>query len=317
MEKEELKLIVEEGKSDCRLDIYLAEKTDFSRSYIQKLIKGEQVTVNGNLISKVKVPVSFRDKIVIVVPEKKELEIVPEKMDLDILYEDSDVLVVNKPKDMVVHPSAGHTHHTLVNGLLYHCKGNLSGINGVLRPGIVHRIDKDTTGALIICKNDKAHQSLAEQLQVHSITRKYNAIVYNNFTEDTGTISASIGRHPIDRKKMAVVPEGKGKKAITHYRVLDHLNHEFNHIECQLETGRTHQIRVHMSHIHHPLLGDEIYGPKSISKKNANLYDKYLKGQALHARILGFQHPTSNQYVEVEAPMPQYFVALLNRLKET
>lgn len=310
-----LRLKVEEGEKDCRLDIYLADKTDFSRSYIQKLIKGGQVTVNGNLINKVKVPVSFRDEIVIIIPEIKELEIVPEKMDLDILYEDNDVLVVNKPKDMVVHPSAGHTHHTLVNGLLYHCKNNLSGINGVLRPGIVHRIDKDTTGALIVCKNDKAHQSLAEQLQVHSITRKYNAIVYNNFTENTGTVCAAIGRHPIDRKRMAVVQEEKGKRAITHYQVLDHLNHDFNHIECQLETGRTHQIRVHMSYIHHPLLGDEIYGPKSISKNNKNLYVKYLKGQALHARIIGFQHPTKNQYIEIEAPMPQYFVELLKRLK--
>ena len=314
MEKEVIRLVVEEER-DCRLDVYLAEKTDFSRSYVQKLIKNNSVTVNGNLLNKVKVPVSFRDEICIQVPETKELKILPEKMDLDILYEDDDVLVVNKPKDMVVHPSAGHMNHTLVNGLLDYCKNNLSGINGVLRPGIVHRIDKNTTGALIVCKNDKAHQSLAQQLQVHSITRKYNAIVYHNFLEEEGTVDAPIGRHPLDRKRMAIVSSDKGRRAVTHYRVLDHLNHEFNHIECQLETGRTHQIRVHMAHIHHPLLGDDVYGPKSLSKKNAVLYKKFLQGQALHARVLGFQHPTTNQYIEVESPLPQYFVELLERLK--
>lgn len=314
MEKEVIRLVVEEER-DCRLDVYLAEKTDFSRSYVQKLIKNNSVTVNGNLLNKVKVPVSFRDEICIQVPETKELKILPEKMDLDILYEDDDVLVVNKPKDMVVHPSAGHMSHTLVNGLLDYCKNNLSGINGVLRPGIVHRIDKNTTGALIVCKNDKAHQSLAQQLQVHSITRKYNAIVYHNFLEEEGTVDAPIGRHPLDRKRMAIVSSDKGRRAVTHYRVLDHLNHEFNHIECQLETGRTHQIRVHMAHIHHPLLGDDVYGPKSLSKKNAVLYTKFLQGQALHARVLGFQHPTTNQYIEVESPLPQYFVELLERLK--
>lgn len=314
MEEQVIKITVEE-ESERRLDAYLADKTDFSRSYIQKLIKEGRVSVNGNLIQKVKVPVSFRDEICIDVPETQELSILPENIPLDILYEDADVLVVNKPKDMVVHPSAGHTSHTLVNGLLAYCKGNLSGINGVLRPGIVHRIDKDTTGALIVCKNDKAHQSLAEQLQVHSITRKYNAIVYHNFQEEEGVVDAPIGRHPIDRKKMAVVSAEKGRRAVTHYRVLDHLNNEFNSIECQLETGRTHQIRVHMAHIHHPLLGDEVYGPKSLSKKATALHTKFLQGQALHARIIGFQHPTTNQYIEVESPLPQYFVELLKELK--
>lgn len=310
MEKEIIRIRVEED-AERRIDQFLADATEFSRSYIQKLIKNDKVKINGNLIDKVKVPVYFGDEICVEVPEPEVLKIEPEKMDLSILYEDNDILVVDKPKGMVVHPSAGHMSHTLVNGMLYHCQGHLSGINGVLRPGIVHRIDKDTTGALIVCKNDFAHKSLAEQLQVHSITRKYEAIVYHNFTEENGTIDAPIGRHPIDRKKMAVVGVERGKRAVTHYRVISHLNHQFNHIECQLETGRTHQIRVHMSHIHHPLLGDTIYGPKP-QKCFENL-----EGQTLHARIIGFQHPTKNQYIEVESPLPQYFVEMLENLENT
>lgn len=310
MEKEIIRIKSEE-RSERRLDQFLADHTEFSRSFIQKLIKNEKVTVNGNLISKVKVPVCFDDEIQIEVPEPEVLQIEPEKMDLAILYEDDDVLVIDKPKGMVVHPSAGHMSHTLVNGLLYHCRGHLSGINGVLRPGIVHRIDKDTTGALIVCKNDVAHQSLAEQLQVHSITRKYEAIVYNNFAEEKGTIDAPLGRHPIDRKKMAVVSAERGKRAITHYQVLSHLNHQFNHIQCQLETGRTHQIRVHMSYMRHPLLGDSVYGPKPQKQ-----FEK-LEGQTLHAKILGFQHPVTNQYIEVKSPLPQYFVELLRTLEKS
>lgn len=310
MEKEIIVVKVEEYE-ERRIDQFLADQTDFSRSYIQKLIKNEKVTANGNLISKVKVPVCFGDEIRIEVPELEHLEITPEKMDLSILYEDEDVLVVDKPKGMVVHPAAGHMSHTLVNGLLYHCQGHLSGINGVLRPGIVHRIDKDTTGALMVCKNDRAHRSLAEQLRVHSITRIYEAIVYHNFTEDEGTIDAPIGRHPVDRKRMSVVSAEQGRKAVTHYRVQSHLNHKFNHIQCQLETGRTHQIRVHMSHIQHPLLGDTVYGPKPQKR-----FEK-LQGQTLHARIIGFQHPVTNQYIEVESPLPQYFVELLNELEKS
>lgn len=310
MEKEIIRIKSEE-RSERRLDQFLADHTDFSRSFIQKLIKNEKVTVNGNLISKVKVPVCFDDEIQIEVPEPEVLQIEPEKMDLAILYEDDDVLVIDKPKGMVVHPSAGHMTHTLVNGLLYHCRGHLSGINGVLRPGIVHRIDKDTTGALIVCKNDVAHQSLAEQLQVHSITRKYEAIVYHNFTEEKGTIDAPLGRHPIDRKKMAVVSADRGKRAVTHYQVLSHLNHQFNYIQCQLETGRTHQIRVHMSYMRHPLLGDSVYGPKPQKQ-----FEK-LEGQTLHAKILGFQHPVTNQYIEVKSPLPQYFVELLRTLEKS
>lgn len=310
MEKEIIRLTVAAEMEGVRLDQYLAEMLTFSRSYLQKLIKNEYVTCNGNLITKVKVPVHIDDQIEIIVPEPESLEILPENLNLDILYEDDDLLVVNKPKDMVVHPAAGHMNHTLVNGLLYHCKGNLSGINGVLRPGIVHRIDKDTTGALVVCKTDLAHQSLAEQLSVHSITRKYNAIVYHNLIEEKGTIDAPIGRHPVNRKKMAVVSETEGRRAVTHYQVLSHLNKQFNHVECQLETGRTHQIRVHMSYIQHPLLGDDVYGPQP-----AGRFAK-LQGQTLHARVIGFQHPRSNQYIEVEAPLPPYFVDLLKSLEK-
>ena len=278
-----------------------------SPSYIQKLIKEKKILVN-QLPVKANYKLTTGDTIILQIPDPEPLDIQPENIPLDILYEDDDILVVNKPKGMVVHPSAGHMSHTLVNGLLYHCKGNLSGINGVLRPGIVHRIDMDTTGAIIACKNDIAHQSLAKQLQVHSITRKYEAIVYHNLQEETGTIDKPIGRHPVHRKKMAVVQPEKGKRAVTHYRVLSHLNHKFNYIECQLETGRTHQIRVHMASIMHPLLGDELYGPKP-----QKMFEK-LQGQTLHAKILGFQHPVTNQYIEVESPLPQYFVELLKNL---
>lgn len=231
----------------------------------------------------------------------------PENIPLDILYEDDDLLVVNKPKGMVVHPAAGHSSGTLVNAVLYHCRGNLSGINGVLRPGIVHRIDMDTTGALVICKSDFAHQSLAEQLSVHSITRKYRAIVHGNLKEDEGTVRGAIGRHPTDRKKMAI-NERNGKPAVTHYRVLERFGN-YTYIECQLETGRTHQIRVHMASIGHPLLGDAVYGPKKCPVKN-------LQGQTLHAMVLGFIHPRTGAYMEFEAPLPEYFSNLLLQFRK-
>ena len=240
-------------------------------------------------------------------PKAQEPDIEPEDIPLDILYEDSDVLVVNKPKDMVVHPAAGHYSHTLVNAVLYHCRGQLSGINGVLRPGIVHRIDMDTTGALVICKSDFAHQSLAEQLSVHSITRKYRAIVHGNLKEDEGTVRGAIGRHPTDRKKMAI-NERNGKPAVTHYRVLERFGN-YTYIECQLETGRTHQIRVHMASIGHPLLGDAVYGPKKCPVKN-------LQGQTLHAMVLGFIHPRTGAYMEFEAPLPEYFSNLLLQFRK-
>lgn len=298
---------VEKEQEGQRLDQFLAaELTEHSRSYIQKLIKDGKVSVNGKKI-KPGNRLQTDDKILLTVPPLEELHVLPEQIPLDIIYEDADVLLVNKPKDMVVHPCPGRYTGTMVNGLLAHCEGELSGINGVLRPGIVHRIDKDTTGVLVVCKNDMAHRSLAEQLKEHSITRKYEAIVYNNFSEEEGVVDAPIGRNPSDRKKMAVEYKN-GKRAVTHYRVLDHLNQRFNYVECQLETGRTHQIRVHLASIGHPLLGDEIYGPKNGRKG--------LEGQCLHARVLGFIHPRTGEYVEFEAPLPEYFQELLKKLKK-
>ncbi len=305
--KRELQYEVTAEEDGMRLDQYIAGRCmDLSRSYIQKLIKENRVTINNNIQTKTKTAVQERDIVNVSLPDPKELEIKPQDIPLDILYEDNDVLVVNKPKGMVVHPAPGHYEDTLVNAVLYHCRDNLSGINGVLRPGIVHRIDKDTTGALIVCKNDKAHQKIADQLRAHTITRSYRAIVYNNFSEDEGTINAPIGRHPTNRKKR-MVTEKNSKEAITHYKVLDHLNHKFNYIECRLETGRTHQIRVHMSHIGHPLLGDEVYGPVNSKFKN-------LQGQTLHAATIGFIHPTTEEYMEFSAPLPDYFEKLLKTL---
>ena len=305
--KRELQYEVTAEEDGLRLDQYIAGRCmDLSRSYIQKLIKESRVTINKNIQTKTKTAVQESDIVNVSLPDPKELEIKPQDIPLDILYEDNDVLVVNKPKGMVVHPAPGHYEDTLVNAVLYHCRDNLSGINGVLRPGIVHRIDKDTTGALIVCKNDKAHQKNADQLRAHTITRSYRAIVYNNFSEDEGMINAPIGRHPTNRKKR-MVTEKNSKEAITHYKVLDHLNHKFNYIECRLETGRTHQIRVHMSHIGHPLLGDEVYGPVNSKFKN-------LQGQTLHAATIGFIHPTTEEYMEFSAPLPDYFEKLLKTL---
>lgn len=289
-----------------RLDVILAEQCDdLTRSYINKLCKEERAKLNDK-ISKGNKKCKEGDKITLQIPEPEELEILPEKMDLDIVYEDQDVILINKPKNMVVHPAAGHYTGTLVNGLMAHCKDDLSGINGVLRPGIVHRIDKDTTGILIVCKNDMAHQSIAKQLYDHSITRKYHAIVYGNIKEEEGTVNAPIGRSLKDRKKMGIVMDGK--HAVTHYKVLRRLKKGFTYIECQLETGRTHQIRVHMASIKHPLLGDDVYGPKK---------SKYtLEGQCLHAKVLGFVHPRIGEYMEFEVPLPEYFEKLLKKLDQ-
>lgn len=296
--------IVEEGNT-VRIDAYLAKILEgVSRSYIQKLIKEEKVFVNQKKV-KNNYKVNVGDEIEIEIPEPEPLDIVPEKMDLDIVYEDLDVILVNKPKGMVVHPAAGHYEHTLVNGLLYHCKDGLSGINGILRPGIVHRIDMDTTGILIVCKNDMAHASIAEQLKEHSITRKYQAIVHGRIAQDEGTVDAPIGRHPTDRKKMSINYKN-GKEAVTHYRVLTRFS-QYTHIECQLETGRTHQIRVHMASIGHPLLGDVVYGPAKCPYS--------LCGQTLHAGVLGFVHPRTGEYMEFEVPLPTYFQDLLQRLR--
>lgn len=295
-----------ENEEGDRIDRYLAEElAERSRSYIQKLIKDNHILVNNKPV-KANYRLSCGDMIEVSVPSAKNLDILPEDIPLDILYEDADIIVINKPKQMVVHPAPGHYCGTLVNALMFHCGQELSGINGMMRPGIVHRIDMDTTGSLIVCKNDVAHQSLSEQLKEHRIRRIYEAIVHGGFKEDSGTIDAPIGRHPTDRKKMSTHAKN-GRRAVTHYKVLERFG-EYSYIQCELETGRTHQIRVHMSSIGHPLVGDMVYGPRKCPFSG-------IKGQTLHAKTLGIMHPRTGEYLEVEAPLPQYFVELLDRLR--
>ncbi|HGH7175191.1 TPA: RluA family pseudouridine synthase [Bacillus wiedmannii] len=294
--------VAEEQKSE-RIDKFVAEiNSEWSRSQVQQWIKDDVVTVNGKSV-KVNYKVKENDAITVTIPEPEELDIQAEDMSLEIYYEDADVLVVNKPRGMVVHPAPGHTSGTLVNGLMHHCT-DLSGINGVMRPGIVHRIDKDTSGLLMVAKNDVAHESLVNQLVAKTVTRRYKAIVHGVIPHDKGTIDAPIGRDKKERQSMTV--DENGKNAVTHFQVLERFK-DFTLVECRLETGRTHQIRVHMKYIGYPLAGDPKYGPKKTLDMN---------GQALHAGILGFDHPRTGEYIQFEAPIPEVFEDALNILRK-
>lgn len=297
---------IETDDVNKRVDVFLNEEMeDVSRSALQKNIEKGNITVNGEKISK-NYKLRLGDIVEAELPPLENIDIVPEDIPLDIMYEDDDLIVINKPQNMVVHPAPGHYTGTLVNALMFHCGDNLSGINGVLRPGIVHRIDKDTSGVLVIAKSDLAHKGLSEQLAEHSMKRVYNAIVYNSFSEESGTVDRNIDRSKNDRKKMAVVMQG-GRNAVTHYKVIEKLG-KYTWVELQLETGRTHQIRVHMSYIGHPLLGDPVYGPKKCPFN--------LNGQVLHAKVLGFIHPRTGEYMEFNSELPDYFSSLIERLKK-
>lgn len=297
--------VAEQDDINKRIDMFLStELENMSRNAVQKIIENGNVSVNGKNVNK-NYKISNMDFIEVQIPEPVSLNVEAENIDIDILYEDNDVIVINKQQGMVVHPAAGHYNGTLVNALMYHCGKNLSAINGVLRPGIVHRIDKDTSGILVVAKNDNAHRSLAEQLANHSMTRVYNAIVFNNIKVDNGTINKPIGRNPIDRKKMAIT-EKNSKNAITHFKVIERFG-KFCFVELHLETGRTHQIRVHMASIGHALLGDMVYGSQ---KQPFNL-----NGQTLHAKVLGFIHPKTNKYMEFQTDLPKYFSDILNKIK--
>jgi 23S rRNA pseudouridine1911/1915/1917 synthase len=299
---------VESEQEGERLDKYLSLiYPDISRSFFQKRIKENDILVNQEP-QKANYRIRTEDIITVSIPDAVETAIVPENIPLDILYEDEDVLVVNKPKGMVVHPSAGHYTGTLVNAILYHCRDSLSGINGEIRPGIVHRIDMDTTGSLIVCKNDESHVNIARQIKDHTVNRIYEGIVYGVLPDDFGTIEGAIGRNPKDRKKMAI-NEKNGKPAITHYKVLERFR-GYTYVQFKLETGRTHQIRVHMASIGHPLLGDALYS-------NRKCPFPELIGQTLHAKTIGFVHPRKNIYMEFSAPLPEYFDKLINKLKLT
>lgn len=293
------------GSENCRLDVFTAKNSEVSRSRAAALIESGNVLVNEKAASKNQ-KLKSGDMVRIEIPEVKDSEIEPEDIPLDIIYEDNDLLVVNKPKGMVVHPAAGNYSKTLVNAILFHCKGSLSGINGVLRPGIVHRIDKNTSGLLIVAKNDYAHNKLALQIKEHSFTREYEAVVYGNIKEDFLTVNAPIGRHPVKRKQMAVTLKNS-KNAVTHCTVLERFEN-FTHIRLKLETGRTHQIRVHMAYIGHPVAGDDVYGPKKVIKS--------LGGQCLHAKKIGFIHPVTGEYLEFESELPDYFKNFLEECRK-
>ena len=299
--------IIEEKYQDgerVRLDVFVSRIADMTRSHAVKLIEADAVTVNGEIVSK-KAMLRAGDTVRIVIPEPVEYTVSPENIPLDIVYEDDDLLVVNKPKGMVVHPAAGNNGGTLVNAILWHCGDSLSGINGVMRPGILHRIDKNTSGLLVVAKNDTAHQALALQIKEHSMTREYETVVYGNLRADSGKIDAPVGRHPQKRKQMAVTDQNS-KDAVTHYQVLERFG-DFTYLRLRLETGRTHQIRVHMAYIGHPVAGDDVYGPKKVITK--------LDGQCLHARKVGFIHPTTNQYMEFTSELPDYFAKFLGDIR--
>ena len=296
---------VDESQAGERIDKYLCTNMlSFTRSAVQKVIDSGTVTVGGIAVTK-NYKVRAGDKIAVQMPQNRELDVEPQDIPLDIRYEDDDLLVVNKPKGMVVHPAPGNPDGTLVNALLYHCKGSLSGINGVIRPGIVHRIDKDTSGLLIVAKTDFAHISLAEQISTHSFSREYQTVVYGHMNTESGTVDAPIGRHPTDRKKMAVTQKNS-KHAVTHFFVQQQYR-DFTHLRVQLETGRTHQIRVHMAYIGHPVAGDPVYGPKKVITS--------LGGQCLHAGHIGFKHPRTRQIIEIDSELPEYFEAFLKGLR--
>lgn len=292
-----------ESDGETRIDVFAAGAAGVTRSRAAALVSEGLVSVNGKTVSK-SCKVKKGDTVLITVSDPKEYDIVPENIPLDIVYEDEDLLVVNKPKGMVVHPAAGNYSGTLVNALMFHCGSSLSGINGVMRPGIVHRIDKNTSGLLMVAKNDLAHTGLAAQIKAHSFMREYEAVVYGNIKDDEGTVNAPIGRHPIKRKQMAVV--NGGREAVTRYKVIERFD-GFTHIGVRLETGRTHQIRVHMAYIGHPVAGDEVYGPKKVITE--------LGGQCLHAKKIGFIHPRTGEYMEFDSPLPDYFKKFLQRLK--
>lgn len=312
MNEKIFKFVCDEDTEEIRIDRLLAElNSDLSRSYIKKLIDAESALVNGKPVKASFIP-KAGDELILRVPESTLPDIAAEDIPLDIIYEDEDVIIINKPKNMVVHPAPGNYSGTIVNALMYHCKDNLSGINGILRPGIVHRIDKDTTGVIMAAKNDISHRCLADQLKVHSITRRYRAICFGTFKEKEGIVDAPIGRNNLDRKKMSI-NRVNGKEAITHYRVLaSSEEHKLSYIECVLETGRTHQIRVHMASISHPLLGDTVYGGER--RENLKIFGQELNGQCLHAMVLGFIHPSTNEYMEFSAELPAYFQNILSHL---
>ncbi|MDD7408752.1 MAG: RluA family pseudouridine synthase [Anaerovoracaceae bacterium] len=300
-----VRITIEENEKGRRLDAVLSDRfADQTRSYIQKLLADGCVTASAGAKAVKNYKVRPGDLFEVSLPEPELLDVEPEDIPLDIVYEDDDLIVVNKPQGMVVHPAPGNPDGTLVNALMYHCGDSLSTINGVIRPGIVHRIDKDTSGLLVAAKSDRAHEGLAEQFAVHSITRRYRAVVYNNIKEDEGTVDANIGRSSRDRKKMAVVPSGKGRHAVTHYRVLDRAG-SFTYIECVLETGRTHQIRVHMASKGHPLLGDPLYGPKK--------HAFGIEGQVLHAKVLGFIHPVTGEKMLFDSQLPDHFIRAMKQ----